>query len=229
MAIQPVARNNLGEQVYEQLRDHIVSGEWKSGDKIPSENELATLFGVSRMTVRQALQRLTALGLLYTKLGEGSFVEEPRPGIRLREIIPVAFLGENTLTEVLEFRRALEGPTAELAAQKATKEDLLRLSEIYEQMKKVREDPAAFSEVDLAFHVEIANITGNSLFIETYSILFELLRAAMAQIVKKRGSKQGIYYHQLILEAMGRGDAAACGKIMREHVEDTCESIISTK
>lgn len=74
MVIKPINKVNVSEQVFSQLKKAIVEGVWKPGDKIPSENELASSFGVSRMTVRQSLQKLIALGLIETKLGDGSYV-----------------------------------------------------------------------------------------------------------------------------------------------------------
>ena len=74
MAIQKISRASIGDQVYQQMKDQIVNGEWKAGDRLPSENELAEQFGVSRVTVRGALQKLAALGLIETKLGDGSYV-----------------------------------------------------------------------------------------------------------------------------------------------------------
>ena len=74
--VKPIKRVSVGEQVFTQLKELLVQGEWKPGEKLPSENELAAQFGVSRITVRQALQKLGALGLVETRLGEGSFVKQ---------------------------------------------------------------------------------------------------------------------------------------------------------
>ena len=63
MSIKKVVKSSVSQQVFDQLREQILSGGWKPGDKLPSENELAAQFGVSRVTVRNALQRLSGLGL----------------------------------------------------------------------------------------------------------------------------------------------------------------------
>ena len=73
MAIKKVVKSSVSQQVFDQLREQILSGSWKPGQKLPSENELAAQFGVSRVTVRNALQKLSGLGLLETRFGEGSF------------------------------------------------------------------------------------------------------------------------------------------------------------
>ena len=75
MALSEVKKTNIGEQVYHQMKNQILNGDWKPGDKIPSENQLMALFGVSRGTVRQAVQKLGGEGLIFTRHGEGSFVQ----------------------------------------------------------------------------------------------------------------------------------------------------------
>ena len=72
---------SANEQVYEYIKDAIINGEWKEGEKIPSETKLAETFEVNRLTVRMALKRLTALGVLETRTGDGTYVK----GFRFRE------------------------------------------------------------------------------------------------------------------------------------------------
>jgi len=85
MAIRKIKRQSVSDQVFEQLKEQLLMNEWRRGEKLPSENELATSFDVSRVTVRHALQKLTALGLIETKLGEGSFVRDVAPGISMNQ------------------------------------------------------------------------------------------------------------------------------------------------
>ena len=84
LKVVPVKKSSASDQVFEQLKDNLIQGTWKPGEKLASENELASLFGVSRITIRQALSRLAALGLVETRLGEGSFVAEPKPGMYMQ-------------------------------------------------------------------------------------------------------------------------------------------------
>ncbi len=75
MGIVKIKKANIGDQVFTQLKDQIINGEWRPGDRIPSEAQLIQLFGVSRGTVRQAVQKLAGEGLIVTRHGEGSFVQ----------------------------------------------------------------------------------------------------------------------------------------------------------
>ena len=74
--IKKVEKITAGEQVYQNLRENIVAQRWKADEKLPSETELATLYGVNRLTVRMALQRLNAIGLVETRVGDGTYVKK---------------------------------------------------------------------------------------------------------------------------------------------------------
>ncbi|HEX2926884.1 MAG TPA: FadR/GntR family transcriptional regulator [Ruminiclostridium sp.] len=224
MPIKKVTRQSISEQVFEQLKEQIFNNEWRSGEKIPSENDLAVSLGVSRVTVRHALQKLTALGLIETRFGEGSFIREAAPGISMNPLIPIAYLNENSLQEILEYRRVLEGNVAELATKKASAEDIAKLEEAYRSMEQVKDDLELFSKADLNFHLLLAQMTKNSLIIQTFHIFNDVLNHAFAQIVTKRGNSAGIYYHKLLLEAVKGGKAIEVKRIMDEHMEDLFNS-----
>ncbi len=224
MPIKKVVRQSIGDQVFEQIKQQILDNEWKSGEKIPSENEMAALFGVSRITVRQALQKLAALGLIETRLGEGSFIKDATPGISMNQLIPMAYLNNNSLLQILEYRKIIEGNVAELAASKAGPDDLKKLEDAYLLMEKVKDDLVKFSDADLNFHLLLANMTKNTLIIQTFHIIHDVLRRAFTEIVSKRGNSAGIYYHKLILEAVKKGNCTEAKRIMDEHMEDLYNS-----
>jgi len=224
MGIQPIKKANVSEQVYEQLKKQLLSGEWKPGDKLPSENDLAEALGVSRITVRHAVQKLAALGLVETRSSEGSFVKEVTPGIYMNDIIPLSYLGENSTLEVLEFRYVIESESVGLAAERATQDDINDLKSIVDEMKASRDDVRRFAEADLRFHFKIAQITRNSLIIKTYEILNDVLKSAMNDIVKKTGFENGIYYHGKLIEAIANRDGERAKAVMKEHVHITMES-----
>ncbi len=220
MPIKKVTRQSVSEQVFEQLKEQILNNEWQKGEKIPSENELSALLGVSRVTVRNALQKLISLGLIETRFGEGSFITDALPGISMNSLIPIAYLKENSLQEILEYRRVMEGNVAELATKKASPEDVAKLEEAYLAMDKVKDNLEQFSKADLNFHLLLANTTKNSLIIQTFYIFSDVLNRAFSQIVTKRGNSAGIYYHKLLLEAVKDGNSLEAKRIMDEHMED---------
>ncbi len=221
--IHPIKRVNVSDQVFEQLKTQLLSGNWQPGEKIPSENELSEKFQVSRVTIRQALQRLTALGLLETRFGEGSFVKKAEVGNFMNVLVPHAYLSKNSTLEVLEFRQVVETESAGLAAERATPEDVRQLEEILAEMEQLKEDSLAFAKADLDFHVAVSRITRNSLIITTNSILNDILSVSMQDIVEQLGFEIGLYYHKKIIEAIAANDTKAATGIMREHICKTRE------
>lgn len=220
MSINKVNKQNISDLILQQMKEQILNGEWKSGEKLPSENELTELFGVSRISVRQALQKLTAIGLIETKIGEGSFVKKLSPGIAMNHLIPTLYLSSNSLNEVLEFRKIIEGRVVELACLKAVQEDIDNLEKIYFNMEKFKDDLEKFAQEDYNFHIALSNITKNSIIIHLYAIIHEELSMAFKEIITIRGNKAGLYYHKLILDAMKEKNCEKAKKFMDEHMED---------
>lgn len=220
MDIKPIDRVNVSEQVFNQLKQLLIDGKWKQGEKLPSENDLAEQFGVSRLTVRNALQKLVALNLIETRLGEGSFVKEVTYGASMNALLPAAYLNNDSFLEVIAFREIVEVGAVRLATEKAQEEDLEELEQMYADMEARSKDSKSFAEVDFAFHLKIALITGNTLVIQTYSILQDLLRSSVVDVTEKMGTQSGLYYHRKIIDAMRQKDAEAATDVMREHIKN---------
>ena len=225
MGIKPIQKVNVGEQVYEQLKRLLIEGEWAPGTKIPSENELADMFNVSRITVRQALQKLNALGLLETRFGEGSFVRIVDVGESMNSLIPVMYLGEQSAQEVFEFQMIIETECARLAARRATVEDIKELKETLERMEECENnrDLKAFGVADLDFHFKIAKITRNALVIKTISILQDVLESSMDDVIGKMGCENGIFYHKEIIHAIEEKEEVKAANTMKEHIKKNYE------
>jgi len=227
MNIKPIKRVNVSEQVFEQMKSLILKGEWTPGTQLPSENNLANLFGVSRVTVRHGIHRLVALGLAETHPGEGTYIRTLSPGQSISSLMPIAYLRDDDMFSVLEFRKAIEGYTAELAAKKATADDITRLEMILTEMERNKGNVEDFSEADYSFHFELAVISRNPLILESYNLIGDLFRSAMKNIVKKRGHSQGLYYHQAILDCIKAQDAEGCRIQMTQHIDSTYADMAS--
>ena len=221
MEIRPIERTNVGEQVFDQLKQLLIEGTWTPGQRLPSENELANMLHVSRVTVRQALQKLSALDLIETRLGEGSFVKKIDVGSNMNALIPVMYMGEQSLQQVFEFRQIIDVECARLAARRATLDDIDELVRIHRRYVDCyeKQDAAGFGKTDLDFHFQIAQMTRNSLIIKTNSILREVLEHTMQQVIDKMGYKNGIYYHAQLIDAIAAHDEQTAVDLMREHIK----------
>lgn len=222
MALNPIKKESISEQVFEQMKQQIIDREWVSGMKLPSEAELGSIFGVSRVTIRQALQKLAVMGLVETRFGEGSFVKEADLSQQVKTaLLPSAYLQPHSTNEVLEFRSVIEVETAGLAARRATDKDITRLKELLaRQMDESIRTVTSFAEDDMEFHMTIARSTGNALIIATYEILWDILNSAMYQTVRGFGYGGALPFHQQIIEAIEAHDEHRAIATMKAHMEN---------
>jgi GntR family transcriptional repressor for pyruvate dehydrogenase complex len=223
--LTPVRRNRVRDQVFGQFQEQVIKGVWKPGEKLPSENELASSLGVSRVSIREGLQKLVTLGLLETRHGEGTFVKEITPDLYLNALFPMLVLEHTSVFHVLEYRRSMDTGAVALAVQRATEDDIAELERIMGIMKDCRDDAALFAEADLDFHLAVAKAAKNPVFIKVNSIIKSILSASMTGIVRALGSRDGLFYHRKILDAIKAGNGTEAVRLMDEHVVKTIERL----
>lgn len=225
MSIKPIEKSNVSDQVFEQMKQAIINNVWLPGTKIPSENDLASMFSVSRISVRSAIQKLASLGLLETKRGEGTYIKESANGAYLNPLIPMLYLEKPDIMHILEFRKIIEVESARLAAVRADEDDIAVLQLLLDRMKKSKDDLKTYSKDDLNFHFEIAKITKNPIIEKVNDILKDVLASVLEDIVAALGYSGGLYYHEKLLEAIKAHEADKAGQIMKEHIENTIISM----
>jgi GntR family transcriptional repressor for pyruvate dehydrogenase complex len=228
MAIKPIKKNNISNAVFEQMKQAIFNKEWEPGTKIPSENDLASMFSVSRISIRGAIQKLASLGIVETKHGEGTFVKELTSGLYMNSLIPMLYLEKPDIMFILEFRRIIEVESAKLAALRSDENDIAKLQLLLEKMDASKNDLKKHSEEDLNFHFEIARMTKNPIIENVNLILKDILASVLQDIVAALGYSRGIYYHQKLFEAIKAHDSEKAKQIMNEHIQNTIESMMET-
>ncbi|MFL1381401.1 FadR/GntR family transcriptional regulator [Nocardiopsis protaetiae] len=188
MPLASTRRTGLVDQVISQLRAQIDSGEWGIGDRIPTESELSEQLEVGRNTVREAVRALAHAGLLEIRQGAGTFVRASSElGGALRRRLERSRLREN-----LEVRRALEVEAARLAALRHTEEDMAdidRAMGLRESTWRER-DMSAFVEADFAFHRSVVNATHNTLLIDLYDDIAQVVHASIAHTAYEQNQKE---------------------------------------
>lgn len=228
--IKAIKSEKVHAQVYEQLKALLLEGHWQAGEKIPSEAELCRLTGVSRVSVRTALKSLTAQGFLVSRQGEGTFVVDVSVDMNMDLLVPIIGLDKKSILEVLEFRKILEVGIVPLIFANLTDDDL---SYLEGNVKKLEQTPEgrikAITELDLGFHRKLCLISGNSLIIKVNQILSDLFRQSMEDVVVALGNQTGRRYHRKILEAMKGKDQKKTAEILKEHIENTIDSIRSAE
>ena len=221
MAIQKVVKSSVSQQVFDQLREQILAGDWKPGDKLPSENELAAQFGVSRVTIRNALQKLSGLGLLETQFGEGSFVKGPGTGAALNQLLPILYLGKETAQDILTFRRIVEGPICEIACRRATDREIGQLRELVQQMEQAAGDLPAFAKLDSTFHTTLARLTRSTMMMQIYQIIDDAMQSIYRRKVRRHSSRAALGFYKQILEAFIQRDSALARQSMERALTET--------
>ena len=223
--LKRVKRKSVTTQVYEQLKAQVLRRVWLPGSKLPSENLLAQQLGVSRVSVREGLQRLVSLGLLETRHGEGTFVCEYDVGIPMNALLPMLALNPADIFHVLEYRRIMEKGTVALVAEKATPEDIAGLKRSYATMVEQQFDIDRFAHANLEFHLELARASGNPVIIKVNSIIKDILSVSMENIVETLGTRDGLDYHQRIIDAIEAHDTQRAESIMEEHIVRTIQRL----
>ena len=228
LKLVPQRRERLGDQLYGQILEQIVAGTLKEGDKLPSESHMCRAFSVSRPTVREALMRLHADGLVTTRQGSGTFVQQ-RPSGRLTSLAKVADVAG--MLRCMEVRIALEGQAARLAAERQTPEAMACIMRALARLQVAFDGERVPASADFEFHRAVAAASGNTLFPDLLDGLHETIQDAMTVALgltsagSKERARRVLEEHEDIAEAIGRGDAVAAELAMRHHLHRTRQRV----
>jgi GntR family transcriptional repressor for pyruvate dehydrogenase complex len=231
--LKPIQSSKLYLGAVSQIAEAISRGQWNPTDKLPAERELAQLFNISRSSVRQALTALEAVGVIYKKVGVGSFVTEAALEIISQEIIS-ELVTEGDPMMLVEAREVLEPGIAKLAAQHRDEEDLARLEAALHRMELSDHDnPSAanFIEADIDFHFSIALASHNPLLIRLFEEVTDRMRhrvwlKAAIPVVSRR-AHQYQAQHRGLYEAIRNKEAAKAQRVMSDHLRNIRTNLIS--
>jgi GntR family transcriptional repressor for pyruvate dehydrogenase complex len=221
MPYVPVQTTKLFEQITEQIEQQILRGDLQSGDRLPTERELAEQFHASRTVVREAMKILAQKGLLEMRPGRGTIVingtsQALRDSLGLMLRVAQADSGP----ELVEVREILEPEIAALAAARATERDVSDLREAVRTMDAHLHDADAFIAADNYFHQVLARATQNALILTLIDPIMELLSEQRKHIFFVDGGPlRGQTHHKQLLDAVGHHDSEAARNAMRAHLQ----------
>ncbi len=181
MEVGVVRQRRLADDIVAQLETMILEGTLKAGERLPAERALAEQFGVSRPSLREAIQKLAAKGLLVSRHGGGNFVAESLGSTFSDPLLHLLENNRDAQRDLLEFRHTLEGSCAYYAALRATEVDQQRLTEAFTALQDCydREGTVSRAEegaADAQFHLAIAEASHNAVLLHTIRGLFDLLK-----------------------------------------------------
>jgi GntR family transcriptional regulator, transcriptional repressor for pyruvate dehydrogenase complex len=220
ITLDPIEHQTMTEAVTDRLLTLISSGQLGPGDMLPPERDLAEQLQIGRTTVREALKHLTLVGILEAKRGSGTYVSSNFRNHLARQLDWSLFLSASQVEELFEIRHALEILAAQLAAQRATPEELEKIA-VYQQLLPIEErDVNRETEIDLAFHEAIAQASHNELLVSLMSSVRSLLRRYMAQSISMTESMESTYQeHDAVYQAIQAHDPARTTRAMTAHLD----------
>ncbi len=223
--LEPVGRTSVVDSVVDQL-ESLIFDRFQPGDVLPSEGKLAAALGVSRLTVREATRTLEARGLLEISQGRRPTVAAPN-GALIGDFFQIAVRRDpRALLELLEVRRALEVHIASLAARRASKGEIADMEMSIAAMRAGEDDSEAFHAADVRFHENLAEASGNRLFvflIEAFAgpLKESRLRSFAGHQARGGGVEDVIQQHETILDAVKTRTPRDAAKAMRDHLAQT--------
>lgn len=220
-----VRTSRLYEQIVQQIEESILKGALKPGDQLPAERELAQQFGVSRTAVREAVKALREKGLVEAYSGRGTFVTDGTSQAIRQSLDLMAKIGQpDGSTDLAEVRTILEPEIAALAATRVEEQHLATMREAIAAMDRTRQDPDAFIEADLDFHLSLAEAAANPLILSLIDSIVGLLREQRMRIFNVEGGpERGQFHHKRILEAIEQRDPEKAHAAMRAHLQQVRE------
>lgn len=216
-----IKRRKLYEQIAELIQDEIARGLIKPGEQLPSERDIMARYGVGRAAVREALFALAKMGLIAISSGERARVIEPSPQVLVQELsgaVRLFLANEDGIRHLQEARLVFETALARRAAEVATQDDILAITQAYEANRDAI-DQKQFEETDVAFHRAVAKVGGNPIFPAISDAVGEWL------IEQRRGTARvpqafriAVEWHGKILAAIAARDAATAAEAMSGHL-----------
>lgn len=228
--MQPIQKKRTYELVVEQIKELLSGDDFKPGDRLPTEQEIASTMGVSRATVREAMIVLERSGLVEICPGRGIVVCEYNKHQVNEPIIEVLKRDGKNVLDLLDFRKGIEVEAAYLAAVRINKENQQELRNAYKELKRAVQEGALGAEEDRFFHRVIAHISGNHLFERVMDTIEDLLKDAQAKTradsMRRPGQPQIVLKeHERIMNAIIRGDGDEARNAMRVHLDNVAAKI----
>ena len=214
---------NLKTRVYELLLNMIIDGKYRDNDMLPPERILCEELGVSRTVIREAIKSLEARGVLQVIHGRGIKVV-PITASDISDALMLYLRRRHrdvSMRDLMDLRYPVETEIAARAAQKAEPADLRALRETLERMGRAVRDVEGYIHTDMEFHLKLANITRNILFITVLESLLIPLHQTFAETFDEQDNERTFQEHARVSERVEAHDPEGARAAMRVHLEHT--------
>ncbi len=217
-----IHKTSIIDKVIDHFKSQIISGELKEGDLLPSQDELAKHLGVSRISLREAINRLALLGLVEVKHGVGTFIRATRPDFLIQSISSLIIMDHASAEELLQARSLIEPAVTALAAESATPEEIDKINGILTAMEKEFREGLIqdYKEKDTTFHLTIAASSHNRVLVRVVQAIRELLPGVIFKAFAESRALQAsaMEYHRRIFDAIRNRDSTKAKEEMEGHL-----------
>jgi GntR family transcriptional repressor for pyruvate dehydrogenase complex len=230
----PVKKNDSGKsrEVAARLEEQILRTGLRAGWRLPSEEQLCRMNGVSRTVVREAMQRLKAGGLVESRRGGGSFVAEIDESVIGRAVSAYAALSPTSeaFARALDLRALIHGACARGATARKDKEVVARLRSRLEALKRARDNAEVFADADAGFCRQLAEDSGNVLYVEMYGAIAAVIAAfSRTALAPQDRRDRAIADHDALFEAVRTGNAGAAEALAVAHANREKADLIEAR
>jgi len=225
--VRALPRTTITEAAFEQLIEYVVKGIWKAGDRLPPERELCQQFGIARTSLREALKAMELVGMLDSRVGDGTFVC-PRSEFLSRPLL-WAFTGTDheELSEIMEARMVVEETLAGFAAERASDEEIAAIGATLAQMREAIAAGHSILESDMNFHLAVANAAHNEVLRNAVQLLRNITRQwLMYKVQIPNVASSVLRRHESVYRAIAARKPNAARLAMRKHLEESQQLII---
>lgn len=226
-----IKRISLSDAVTDRIISQIQEGRYRAGDRLPTERELAEQLGVGRTSVREGLRFLEKLGVLEIRQGMGTVVRSLSLGEVFEHLVPVQTiieLPDRDVRDIMHVRRVLEAESAQLAAQHATDRQLGRLEELLHGMAASLEKPRDYLEMDLEFHVVVAEAASNPVLAQLVNLIRDIYTRYFEIVLRDpEMNKTSLGFHRRLYAALRDHDADAARQHILAHLSQAERDVLT--
>jgi GntR family transcriptional repressor for pyruvate dehydrogenase complex len=210
-------KKHISEELFEKLRDAILTGVLPAGYIFPNENDLCQQLNIGRSSLREAYSCLETLHLI-TRSKTGTYVNELA---EIRNSMNFEAIAQRTdIQNLVEYRQLVEVGVARIAAEKGTNRDVQKLEKIICAMREAKDDPIMLSQFDFDFHSKLVRITDNELLVITFNTIRSIYEDFTESVFEKGYFEASLVDHARIVDAIRAHDPEKAGQMMERHLRN---------
>jgi GntR family transcriptional repressor for pyruvate dehydrogenase complex len=218
--LTPVTRTTLTGDICRKMVTHLIRGDWVSGERIPAERELCQKLGVGRASLREALKALEIMGMIETRLGDGTYVCNKSEFFSRPLLWAITSSSATDVHELVEARKLIEVELSGLAAERATGEDLKQIGIHLDRMERAINNAEDFLQADIEFHLAVGQAGHNVILMNALLLIRNLLQQWVSSSLKIEGAARSAFeQHKVVFVAIAKKNGAAARVAMQEHLD----------